>query len=145
MRHGSKIFAVFLFVGVAFVLLTNLVDVPMQLSRSASGFVLALTLGTTATAKNLTDEIDAQWRKPANFWDTDLRATIDVTGTFGFIFNSSSLPKGVRYGSYNYCNMPHVRKPEYKRPSGEFTLEYVEVVHRHHKRTAYRANLASGP
>lgn len=29
--------------------------------------------------------------------------------------------------------MPHVRKQEYKTPSKEYELEYVEVIQRHHK------------
>lgn len=29
--------------------------------------------------------------------------------------------------------MPHVRAQEYKKPSKEYQLEYVEVVQRHHK------------
>ncbi|EEB95516.1 hypothetical protein MPER_05501, partial [Moniliophthora perniciosa FA553] len=55
------------------------------------------------------------------------------------IFNSSTTPDEI-YGIYNWCNMPHVRKREYKRPSQEFKLEYVEVIQRHHKRTPYASN-----
>ncbi|KAF2104255.1 histidine acid phosphatase-like protein [Rhizodiscina lignyota] len=113
----------------------------MLLSRQAPAFVLALGLSVSVTAKNLTDEINAQWRKPAKFWDTDLDATINAKGTYNFIFNSSTLPKGIKYGSYDYCNMPHVRKPEYRIPSKEYKLEYVEIIHRHHKRTPYASNL----
>ena len=29
--------------------------------------------------------------------------------------------------------MPHVRAQEYKKPSKDYQLEYVEVVQRHHK------------
>ncbi|KAH0578969.1 hypothetical protein H2248_003147 [Termitomyces sp. 'cryptogamus'] len=36
--------------------------------------------------------------------------------------------------------MPHVRTREYKTPSQDFTLEYVEVIQRHHKRTPYSTN-----
>lgn len=36
--------------------------------------------------------------------------------------------------------MPHVRSREYPVPSSEYTLEYVEVMHRHHKRTPYASN-----
>ncbi|OXB34136.1 acid phosphatase [Cryptococcus neoformans] len=36
--------------------------------------------------------------------------------------------------------MPHVRKQEYKVPSKEYELEYVEVIQRHHKRTPYASN-----
>uniref|UniRef100_A0A0W0EXY4 Putative phosphoglycerate mutase-like protein n=1 Tax=Moniliophthora roreri TaxID=221103 RepID=A0A0W0EXY4_MONRR len=68
----------------------------------------------------------------------NLASVINGTGAPG-IFNSSATPDDI-YGIYNWCNMPHVRKREYKRPSKEFTLEYVEVIQRHHKRTPYASN-----
>ncbi|KAF9044278.1 histidine phosphatase [Panaeolus papilionaceus] len=55
------------------------------------------------------------------------------------IYNSSSTDD-VRYGMYNWCNMPHVRKREYKSPPKEYELRYVEVIQRHHKRTPYASN-----
>ena len=127
----------------AFVLFARVADVAMHLWRHVPSFALALTLSGPTQGQNVSSEVDSQWRKPAKFWDTDLRETIDATGTFDFTFNSSSLPKGVKYGSYDYCNMPHVRRQEYKIPLKEFRLEYVEVIHRHHKRTSYASNLAS--
>lgn len=36
--------------------------------------------------------------------------------------------------------MPRVRKREYKIPSKEYELKYVEVIQRHHKRTPYASN-----
>lgn len=36
--------------------------------------------------------------------------------------------------------MPHVRAREYKVPSDEYSLCYVEVIQRHHKRTPYASN-----
>ncbi|KAF3990179.1 hypothetical protein FT663_02190 [Candidozyma haemuli var. vulneris] len=58
-------------------------------------------------------------------------------GTNGGVYSTSNSPE---YGAYNFCNMPHVRSPEYKKPEG-FELQYVEVVHRHHKRTPYASNV----
>ncbi len=29
--------------------------------------------------------------------------------------------------------MPHVRKTEYKVPSSDYKLQYVEIIQRHHK------------
>ncbi|KAM6490548.1 hypothetical protein JOM56_013891 [Amanita muscaria] len=55
------------------------------------------------------------------------------------IYNSSVTPDS-EYGTYNWCNMPHVRSKEYKTPTGEYKLEYVEVIQRHHKRTPYGSN-----
>ncbi|CAK7221040.1 hypothetical protein SBRCBS47491_004391 [Sporothrix bragantina] len=62
-------------------------------------------------------------------------------GVYGFLFNDSTTPEG-QYGVYNWCNMPHVRKAEYVVPPADEhrTLVYVELVHRHHKRTPYAAN-----
>lgn len=36
--------------------------------------------------------------------------------------------------------MPHVRAQEYPRVNSSFELQYVEIIHRHHKRTPYAAN-----
>ncbi|KAF8960693.1 histidine phosphatase [Flammula alnicola] len=55
------------------------------------------------------------------------------------IFNSSTTPNAL-YGTYNWCNMPHVRQREYKTPPKNYTLKYVEVIQRHHKRTPYASN-----
>lgn len=68
----------------------------------------------------------------------NLTFVINGTGTNG-IYNSSHTPDN-QYGIYNWCNMPHVRSREYPVPSSEYTLEYVEVMHRHHKRTPYASN-----
>lgn len=43
-------------------------------------------------------------------------------------------------GTYDWCNMPHTRPQEYPRVNSSFELQYVEVIHRHHKRTPYAAN-----
>ncbi|KAL1897917.1 hypothetical protein Sste5346_003769 [Sporothrix stenoceras] len=63
-------------------------------------------------------------------------------GVYGFLFNDSTTPDGVPYGTYNWCNMPHVRADEYVVPPAEQkrSLVYVELVHRHHKRTPYASN-----
>ncbi|KAL8777408.1 MAG: hypothetical protein Q9194_002566 [Teloschistes cf. exilis] len=36
--------------------------------------------------------------------------------------------------------MPHVRRTEYPKVNSSYVLEYVEIIHRHHKRTPYAAN-----
>ena len=77
------------------------------------------------------------------------------------IFNSSVTPEK-EYGIYNWCNMPHVRTQEYqcvtscsplqyyreitaeffivRAPPKNYTLQYVEIIQRHHKRTPYASN-----
>jgi hypothetical protein len=72
--------------------------------------------------------VDLSWHAPKKSWINDLSQVLNGTGTHGFIFNSSVLPSGVPYGSYNWCNMPHVRAEEYPVASEEYQLEYVEVV-----------------
>ncbi|KAK7207489.1 histidine phosphatase superfamily [Myxozyma melibiosi] len=77
---------------------------------------------------------------PVNNSFNDLDAAFSSSsGTNGGYYNSSTVAD-VDYGAYNYCNMPHVRAREYKVPTG-YSLEYLEVIHRHHKRTPYASNL----
>jgi len=79
---------------------------------------------------------------PVNSTITDLAFAINGTGAPG-IFNSSITPDSL-YGIYNWCNMPHVRAKEYKVVDSSYKLEYVELIHRHHKRTPYLANTFPG-
>ncbi|KAI5920920.1 phosphoglycerate mutase-like protein [Camillea tinctor] len=96
------------------------------------------TLGPTADGDV---DVDLSWYPPRNTSINDLAAVLDDSnGIYGFVFNSSDTPPGVAYGTYNWCNMPHVRKTEYVRPSAEYELQYVEVIQRHHKRTPYASN-----
>ncbi|KAK0437736.1 phosphoglycerate mutase-like protein [Desarmillaria tabescens] len=64
-----------------------------------------------------------------------VNGTTDAPG----IYNTSTTPDS-EYGTYNWCNMPHVRVNEYVTPSSNYTLEYVEIIQRHHKRTPYASN-----
>ncbi|KAJ7043142.1 phosphoglycerate mutase-like protein [Mycena alexandri] len=75
---------------------------------------------------------------PAQSNINNLTFVLTGTGAPG-IFNSSTTPDK-NYGEYNWCNMPHVRTREYKTLSKEYTLEYVEIIQRHHKRTPYASN-----
>jgi hypothetical protein len=72
--------------------------------------------------------IDLGWYPPKKSHINTLDSVISGDGTYGFVFNSSQNPSGVRYGTYNWCNMPHVRKEEYPLVSNEYELSYVEVV-----------------
>ncbi|GAB7356912.1 hypothetical protein MBLNU459_g7766t1 [Dothideomycetes sp. NU459] len=84
--------------------------------------------------------VDLSWHAPISSSINNLSFVINGSGIDGFIFNSSTLPPGVPYGTYDWCNMPHVRVQEYPRTNQSFELQYVEVIHRHHKRTPYAAN-----
>ncbi|PNS14102.1 hypothetical protein CAC42_6615 [Sphaceloma murrayae] len=96
-----------------------------------------VSLGLTQST-NGTDDIS--WSAPPPRELDDLSSIMDKTGVYGFIFNSSTIPESAPYATYNWCNMPHVRAQEYPRFNSSYTLEYVEVIHRHHKRTPYAAN-----
>lgn len=72
-------------------------------------------------------EVDLSWHAPKKSWINDLGEVLNGTGTHGFVFGGSELPAGVKYGTYNWCNMPHVRKEEYPVAKKEFELVYVEV------------------
>ncbi|KAF2738431.1 histidine acid phosphatase-like protein [Polyplosphaeria fusca] len=84
--------------------------------------------------------VDLGWHPPKKTWINQLDKAVNGSGTNGFVFNTSELPPGTKYGAYNWCNMPHVRSQEYVRANSEYQLEYVEVIHRHHKRTPYASN-----
>ncbi|OBT60695.1 hypothetical protein VE03_09843 [Pseudogymnoascus sp. 23342-1-I1] len=105
---------------------------------TASFFVASSLFGTQAT--DMDTLVDLSWHAPISSNINSLNSAINGTGTYGFIFNSSTLPEGVPYGTYNWCNMPHVRRAEYPKVNSSYDLEYVEVVHRHHKRTPYASN-----
>jgi hypothetical protein len=67
------------------------------------------------------------WYPPGNTKINNLTEALTGTGTKGFIYDSSHTPDEL-YGTYNWCNMPHVRAKEYPRASSDFELQYVEVV-----------------
>jgi len=88
--------------------------------------VKVLDISSSHRASPMT--VNLSWYPPSSSWVTNLADVINGTGVYGFIFNSSTDPAGTPYGTYNWCNMPHVRPQEYKRVSSEYKLEYVELV-----------------
>lgn len=78
-----------------------------------------------ATAGNTS--VDLGWYAPKKSWINNLDQVLNGSGTNGFIFNGSQLPAGTPYGTYNWCNMPHVRREEYPRAAAEYELQYVEM------------------
>lgn len=91
-------------------------------------------------AAAVSSNVDIAWYPPKNTSVGSLASAINGTGIYGFIFSSSQTPSSLPYSTYNWCNMPHVRREEYVKPSSEYSLQYVELLHRHHKRTPYAAN-----
>ncbi|KAI0966112.1 histidine phosphatase superfamily [Xylaria arbuscula] len=96
-------------------------------------------LGVDKGDVNVGVNVDVRWYPPKNTSINDLDSALHGSGVYGFIFNSSDTPDS-EYGTYNWCNMPHVRKEEYIRAATGFELRYVEVIQRHHKRTPYASN-----
>ncbi|OKL56755.1 hypothetical protein UA08_07907 [Talaromyces atroroseus] len=97
--------------------------------------IAAILLSATTTIL----AVDNSWHPPNLSAINDLDHNLASDGVFDFIFDSSLVPDHL-YGQYNYCNMPHVRKREYVVAPEEYELVYVEVIHRHHKRTPYQSN-----
>lgn len=81
-------------------------------------------------------DVSLKWHQPSQTNINDLSTVINGTGVYGFIFNSSQGP----LDTYNWCNMPHTNPQTYQKVDSSYTLEYVEVIHRHHKRTPYADN-----
>ncbi len=75
----------------------------------------------------LAQDVDLSWHAPSQSLVNNLTEVLSSTGVYGFIFNSSVTPDD-EYGTYNWCNMPHARATEYKKPSSDYELQYVELV-----------------
>jgi acid phosphatase len=75
----------------------------------------------------LADTVDIKWYAPSQSNINNLTGVLSGSGVYGFIYNTSHTPDA-QYGTYNWCNMPHVRKREYIKPSDEYELKYVELV-----------------
>jgi acid phosphatase len=71
--------------------------------------------------------VDNSWHPPDFSAINNLDLNLESDGVFDFIFDTSLTPDE-RYGQYNYCNMPHVRRTEYVVAPAEYELIYVEIV-----------------
>ncbi|KAH6688392.1 histidine phosphatase superfamily [Plectosphaerella plurivora] len=98
---------------------------------------LATVAGVYAQAQ---PSVDLSWHAPSsNHANAPFADILAGKGKWGYIYDSSETPDE-DYGVYNWCNMPHVRAKEYPKASSEYELKYVELIHRHHKRTPYASN-----
>ena len=107
------------------VVLYRILSQELQTMRLKNSFIATVAAyfahhGTAST-------VDLSWHAPRASSINNLSQIIGGNGIHGFIYNSSSTPVD-EYGVYNWCNMPHVRATEYKKPSSEYKLQYVEVV-----------------
>lgn len=95
-------------------------------SNPGIGFMAAVA-ASMARHGQAASTVDLSWHAPSATEINNLTQVIGGSGVYGFIFNSSNTPAR-EYGTYNWCNMPHVRATEYKTPSSEYQLQYVELV-----------------
>src|SRR6266536_602300 len=89
----------------------------VKLTMFSSTYVLpllglvVLSSSDEKSPSSSSSQVYLSWYPPNATHINDLNAVISDTGVFGgFTFNSSLNPSGVHYGTYNWCNMPHVRK-----------------------------------
>lgn len=95
----------------------------------------------SSSVQQYSPSFNGSWYPPSNSQISDLGAVINGTDVFGFIFSDASIsPSNASDALQNWCNMPHVNSHTYPVPQADYTLEYVEVIHRHHKRTPYATN-----
>lgn len=80
----------------------------IMLSQLSLSFFTTLLLSLSVPVPSVAEVIHYP---PANTSISNLTEALHGTGRPG-IFNSSS---SSNYGEYNFCNMPHVRKQEYKK------------------------------
>jgi 2-phosphoxylose phosphatase len=105
---------------------------PLLVAASSQNVLAQSQCGSSA-------EADLGWYAPNATEVNDLSQVLNGTGVYGFVFNATT-PENEPYSTYNWCNMPHVRASEYVVAPSEYKLEYVEIIHRHHKRTPYADN-----
>lgn len=108
------------------------------LSRSPFNLISALIWADPSHSLAMA-AVDLSWHPPAQSLINNLTNVVSTTGVYGFIYSTSVTPAS-QYGVYNWCNMPHVRKDIYTVAPSEYELVYVELIHRHHKRTPYASN-----
>ena len=109
------------------VLLYRFIDQEMR-SNTRKSFMAAVAASLARHGN--AQAVDLSWHAPNATVINNLTQVIEGSGVYGFIYDSSTTPDS-EYGTYNWCNMPHVRAEEYKKPSSEYKLQYVEVVSWH--------------
>lgn len=107
------------------------------LSYSKGGKAQPSDVSSSASCNASAENVDLSWHPPSKSDINNLDSVINGNGTYGIIFK----PNGSVPNVDNWCNMPHVNPTTYpKINDSSYNLEYVEVIHRHHKRTPYASN-----
>ena len=128
MSHVS-VFAWFLLLFLSVALLSFIVSTGMLVTQWILPVLGLSTLLEAQSDYRNNSSIDGLWYPPISNPINDLDAAINGSGVYGFVFNGSYTPvRNDDYGGYDYCNMPHVNKAQYVKPSDNYTLESVEVV-----------------
>lgn len=120
---------VLLFSGVLLVFLLSRTDVaPFRLWEDKSPILSTAESPEEGQSPNMAT-VDLGWYPPSQTVVNNLTNVVSdsTLGVYGFIYDSSHTPDEA-YGTYNWCNMPHVRASEYKVPPDEYELVYVELV-----------------
>lgn len=99
-------------------------DIMAPITSSATAFVLGLL---HLSQPVLTAKVDTAWYPPSKRNVNNLTQVLEGEGVYDFIYDTSDTPDEL-YGTYNWCNMPHVRRKEYKPAKEGFELRYVELV-----------------
>lgn len=136
----AKVIVTILLLVVSTLVLTTRFAIPTSITSNLSSIGPAHGLSFNSRPSEDVVAVRTQWHAPSPSELDDLSTVLNSTGVYGFVYNTSDTPESLAYPTYNWCNMPHVRAQEYIRPEPSYELVYVEVVHRHHKRTPYLAN-----
>jgi hypothetical protein len=94
-------------------------------SKPRAGPLVALVSSSALSA--VAQSVDLSWHAPSQTLINNLTNVVTAKGVYGFIYDTSDTPDS-RYGTYNWCNMPHVRVAEYEKPPSDYELGYVELV-----------------
>jgi hypothetical protein len=101
--------------------------IPLIGAMSSWRFPTALAVFGHVAPAVVAQAVDIDWYAPAKSDINNLDKVLSAKGVYGWIYDSSKTPDD-KYGTYNWCNMPHVRSKEYVKPKDEFKLQFVEVV-----------------
>jgi acid phosphatase len=102
-------------------------ELSAMLTRGHHMLLAFAGVGLSQSSGTSSSTIDLSWHPPKQTQINNITAVMAGKGVYGFIYNSSDTPND-RYGTYNWCNMPHVRKKEYVKAPSEYDLVYVELV-----------------
>lgn len=80
--------------------------------------------------------VSLKWHLLSKIDVNDLKIVIDEKNVYDFIFNFNA----DSHNTYNYCNLSRVHSNTFSTIKNEYKFEYVEIIHRHHKRISYVTN-----